>query len=288
MLVKLLKHEWKDTYKVGLLMLGALAIVTLIGALGALMPALMSGDNLQSGADDAGVVMGAISAMFISMASFWVYTMAIMGIVYGMLIYHGIRMYKTMYSDEGYLTHTLPVTPHQLIISKVLNAGIWNGLVSVGMSLSIVVFMIVMFSSMGVMLPEEANFQAVWSEMFTQLGVTWLDIVHMIISTILAMVIGPFTSMMTLFVSFAIGQLAPKFKAVLGVGVYFAIASVQSMIAFGLGMVFSLGSTIVASVTNSMPSVTSNTDASLVISLIMLVGGYFVSRTIITKKLNLS
>ncbi len=30
--------------------------------------------------------------------------------------------YKTCYTDQGYLTHTLPVTPHQLLNSKILTA----------------------------------------------------------------------------------------------------------------------------------------------------------------------
>lgn len=41
-------------------------------------------------------------------------------------IYPGIRYYKNIYSDEGYLTNTLPVTPRQLILSKLLAGVLWG------------------------------------------------------------------------------------------------------------------------------------------------------------------
>lgn len=41
-------------------------------------------------------------------------------------IYPGIRYYKNIYSDEGYLTNTLPVTPGQIILSKVFAGILWE------------------------------------------------------------------------------------------------------------------------------------------------------------------
>ena len=41
------------------------------------------------------------------------------------LIFILIRYYKNFFSDEGYLTFTLPVTPHELLWSKIISAMVW-------------------------------------------------------------------------------------------------------------------------------------------------------------------
>ena len=57
------------------------------------------------------------------------------------------RFYKNVFGREGYLTWTLPVTPHQILLSKLLSAFVWtllcmltmfiSGLVIFGIALSI-------------------------------------------------------------------------------------------------------------------------------------------------------
>lgn len=41
------------------------------------------------------------------------------------LIFILMRYYKNFFSDEGYLTFTLPVTPHELLWSKIISAMVW-------------------------------------------------------------------------------------------------------------------------------------------------------------------
>ncbi|MBQ3041136.1 MAG: hypothetical protein IJD42_06015 [Clostridia bacterium] len=40
-----------------------------------------------------------------------------------------VNFYKTLITDEGYLTFTLPVAPSQILLSKIVNAIIWNAII---------------------------------------------------------------------------------------------------------------------------------------------------------------
>jgi hypothetical protein len=52
--------------------------------------------------------------------------LAIFGAWLGMQIVILKDYYRSLVTDEGYLTFTLPVTSRQILLSKLLNAGIWN------------------------------------------------------------------------------------------------------------------------------------------------------------------
>lgn len=49
-------------------------------------------------------------------------------------LFIGIHFYRSLFSDEGYLTHTLPVTGSQLLLSKTIAGSIWIG-ISITLSL---------------------------------------------------------------------------------------------------------------------------------------------------------
>lgn len=285
MLGKLFKYEWKSTSKMGALMVGALAIVTLLGVLGFALPfSNLAQDTMYSDEDSLGMMLSAL----VSMGTMMVYMMTLMGVVYGMLIYMGVHFYKTMYSDEGYLTHTLPVTPRQLIISKVLNAGIWYGIIMIGMTISIVILMIAMFWSMGSAMGFPEDMSEVWREMLsimqTEMG---LEVVHVIVSLILVMLVSPISAMMTLFGALTIGQLSSKYRAFMGILAYFGVCTINGVISYIISFVFTFSSMAIADVTNTTPSVAMSYDASLITSVIMLVAFYFISHAILTKKLNM-
>lgn len=47
------------------------------------------------------------------------------GASFGTYIIIAVRFYKNLYSDEGYLTHTLPVTAGTHLLSKTISGSIW-------------------------------------------------------------------------------------------------------------------------------------------------------------------
>lgn len=287
MLGKLFKHEWKTTSKMGLLMLGAIAIVTILGVIGFVLP--FSNFIIQENSrytDEESV--GMIISMLISMATMMVYIFTLMGVVYGMLIYMGVHFYKTMYSDEGYLTHTLPVTPRQLIISKVLNSSIWYGFITFAMIISMVILFGAMMVSMSNTMELPSEMGEVWNELFevmwTEAG---MQVVHMIVALILVFVVTPFATMMSLFGSITIGQLASKYRALMGILAYFGVCTLNGVISYVISFLFTIGTMVVSEMTGVMPNPAASYDATIITSLIMLVAFYFISHGILTKKLNM-
>ena len=120
MLGKLMKYEWKNIWKAGTLMLLGMLVVTVIGCVVLRMPGVAEffDSNDVNGAQ-AWLVISSFAATLI------LYVIMLLASTWGMLIFLGIRFYRSMYTDEGYLSHTLPVTANQLFLSKVLVSGVW-------------------------------------------------------------------------------------------------------------------------------------------------------------------
>lgn len=51
---------------------------------------------------------------------------AVIGVVLFTYFYMGMRFYKTIFTDQGYLTNTLPVSAGQILLSRFLIAGLWS------------------------------------------------------------------------------------------------------------------------------------------------------------------
>ena len=100
MLGKLFKHEWKCTWKAGCIMLLGLVLVSFFGWFSFQAPIWrsMANESYYSG----------ISVWdLMSFGTLFMYVILLVGLNYGIIIYMGVRFYKTMYTDEGY-TDTYP------------------------------------------------------------------------------------------------------------------------------------------------------------------------------------
>lgn len=111
MLGKLIKYEWKATVKLMLVTYGALALATIMGSLSLYQ---------LNYADEQGMQTFAVWIVLLC-----VYFFAVVGIYVGDFIYLCAHYHKTMYSAQGYLTHTLPVSSAAVFGAKTLTAYIW-------------------------------------------------------------------------------------------------------------------------------------------------------------------
>lgn len=115
MLGKLFKYEFKNTAKMMLMIYAVLIVTTCIGTL-----ALRSTLRLDSaGAHPSPVItmliVGAIILYVLSLFAFFIVT----------YVYMCIHFYKTMYSAQGYLTHTLPVKQLTTFHVKLATSFVW-------------------------------------------------------------------------------------------------------------------------------------------------------------------
>lgn len=139
------------------------------------------------------------------------------------------RFYKSMVTEEGYLTHTLPVAPTTLILSKMLIAAFW----SVAGVLVIILALVILFFD-----PE--SFAKGWNEIWPAIvslyqdgisdmylsaepiitsGQVWLFTVELFVCLIL----GVFCNPLVFYASIAIGQLFTRHKVVGSFAGYFII-----------------------------------------------------------------
>ena len=286
MLGKLIKYEWKNTAKVCGSLILFMVILTVVSCIIYCIPS-MSGFLF---GDDSGSFTPMV---LLKIMLFFLYIISLIGVVYGALIYLGVHFFKSMYSDEGYLTHTLPVTSHQLLISKALVAGIWYFLVTMIMLLSVVSIVLVILNS---------ALAAEGMSIFEELSANWNQIILTLESALganlfvealfylLQIIVGSFCSALIMFGAITIGQLSSKHKVMMSIISYFAITIGIQVISSILMVPITFYTTQqmieATDVTLSMTT-TPTYVLSLLINIIVALILYFISNYIITKKLNL-
>ncbi len=137
------------------------------------------------------------------------------------------RFYKNFFTDEGYLTFTLPVKRSTLFLSKTVNAAIWYTAHSVVIAISLLIFLILVIP------PEEGGF-FINFEIFKLIGdfvkLIWSSIGAWLIVYILEALILGFVSILfsiTLIyfcISFG-SMLVKKAKLLVSIGLYYAFSS---------------------------------------------------------------
>lgn len=287
MLGKLLKHEWKRTWKVGGMMLLGLVLVSFFGWLSFQAP-------LWQSMSDSGSYNDVSVWDLLSFGVLFLYVIMLIGLNYGMVIYLGVHFYKTMYTDEGYLTHTLPVSKHQILISKILNSALWELLMTAGVVLSV---MALMASMIGVFFPEGYSWADLWNMIEPEMEYvndTFRDMFGMSMNGYFAMVlvislISPFCSMTILFGAISLGQLFSKHRVLMAIVSYVGIMIVANLISSTVQSAFSVNQ--MSRYTSDNALVGSYVNVSMWISTALsvaeAVGLYFVSHYVISKKLNM-
>ena len=296
MLGKLMKYEWKNIWKAGTLMLLGMLVVTVIGCVVLRMPGgVVTGllDNNDINATQSWFVLSSFVATLI------LYVIMLLASTWGMLIFLGIRFYRSMYADEGYLSHTLPVTANQLFLSKVLVSGVWYLFITIGIGISVVALIVSLMTGLlnigelsSVLTQYNGNIWEFMADAFYELGRTYeeemgINLSHYVITLLLTYVAGPFITMVTLFGALTIGQLSSKHKGLMGILAYAGLTILSSIIGSTVQSAFMFGTNVMSS--SGGFSVTTNMayDINVITSLLIAAIMYGVSYYIMNRKLNL-
>lgn len=277
MLGKLIKHEWKGIYKVGCIMLLSAFLMTVIGYFSMRIPAEIGQSNTMFG-----------PTVMVAVLGFMVFVFGLVGISYGIIIYLGVRFYRSMYADEGYLAHTLPVTSYQLLFSKVLVGGIWLMFTFLVIMLGIFVMLT---SFMGMLFGEKYTFMELIREMEIAMNDEAMNgFGAYLIYLFITLIIGPFVSVASLFGSVTLGQLFGKHRGIMAIICYIAVKFGIGILSMLISIPFIMGTTVQeemygvsASIGSSMPQYY----VTFIITLIVGIVLFFVACHIDSKKLNL-
>lgn len=218
MLMKLFKHEWKDCWKLMTVLCAVVAALSALGAVlfhdyGTIMDRINMNDSDALDMMFAAGVMGYIMLLFMSV------TLLLMGST----IYFYVRFYRNLYTDQGYLMHTLPVSKHELILSKTFVYVLWKTIAGV----LIIVCGCFMFLSIFGEEFTDTVLDAVRE--VTNLMDPWemaVAIPLLLIMTVLHLIMSAFTG----YMSISIGQLAVKNKVFASIGVFIGIRVVLRLI----------------------------------------------------------
>lgn len=283
MLGKLLKHEWRAVWKVPTLLI---AVLLLIAAAAGCTFALPIWDSEWIGLPLSGIMM---IVMFY-------FAMIAAGI--GIMIYLAVRYYKNMYTDEGYLTHTLPVTARSLLINKVITMTAWNLIGGIAVIVSLFVFGGVAFLAL---VSKDSSFARELVEAIVQLPAALRELwdepalrgINGFCASIVFLVLASsFSGTMMIIGSINLGQMVRKHRILGAVGAYFAINFAMQFLTTIIIMpimMMRINSAIddMYMEVSPFPVMTPMYVITGVISLGVAIGLYFVSEYLVRRQLEL-
>lgn len=266
MLGKLMKYEWKATWK---LLLPMNAFIVLMSILVFIMVQMSFFDSYNGLVIMTGTVI------------IFTYILSMVIIAIGTFIYLIYRFYTSVYRDEGYLLHTLPLDKHHIIIAKALMSAAWMIINSIVIILSV----LFVFSAQTEVLDVMAEAFSYYIDFLKEYdAITGFGIVM----TLIASLFTVFARILKIFACASLGQLASNHKLLASFAFYYGIYFVQRL--FEMIIIAILGLIYGAVNRNSLglfTNVYAGWEYSLISSLIYCALFYFLTWYMMDKKLNL-
>lgn len=214
---KLMKAEWRASRRV----IGALCAVVLIS--GALLGLL--GNLLLRESSGSWQLPDFVNVLFslLSMTAVLAVTLSLAASVFYVLW----RYYRSRFTEEGYLTYTLPVNNHQLMLSSILASVLEILLVG----LATVAAMAMAFGIFAAGLPwnevDSTSWGLLWSR-FGELLSSFRPVASDVLLVLLNMVLMGLATLLTLMLAVTIGATAAKKHPILlAIAVYYGLSLVR-------------------------------------------------------------
>lgn len=275
MLRKLIAYDFRCTWKMALTLFGTSTAAAIMSAVCGIMAQYVpfEPDSVMYALASAGLMMG---QMFLFMLS---YLCAL-----GTLLMSGIHYYKKIVSDEAYLTFTLPATVGQHLTAKLVTGFLWSlaGILVLLMNIVIVSIPSVLLISDAMPEPyPEEFYQPGLEELF---GPQAVGIIIGIGILLLALLVS---ELLLAYLALTIGGvIANKYKALVGIGLYWVGNSVLSGVMMFVAIIVS------AIIASMLPL---SEDWTIIVAIYccsVFVAGfaalyYFINRKLLTNHLNL-
>lgn len=259
MFAKLLKHEWKATWGI----LGMLSLCALgAGVVGAVMLRLL----IDAAETNQNNPLNAISP---SVLMFVLLGLMVYSVGGSILLY--FRFYKNKFTDEGYLTFTLPAKSWEIFLASLVNILIWSVIIGLVVCVSVGLILVLGLGElMKDIFPADAwqqLLESVDGEVILNLAMNAVNAVSNVVVIMACITLG--------------AVVAKKHKLLVAVGFYYAASTVRNTV-----------STIVmASTMESAQTfgevMTVSSVSNGIIGVLLGVGGFFLSVYLMDHKLNL-
>lgn len=207
------------------------------------------------------------------------FSMLYSAIEFGVLFLVAIRFYRNLFTDEGYLTWTLPATPTQQLGAKIISGTVWYILST-------------LLGSMGLLiLVTGKNTLAAYAKAADEINKSiGMPLTHYAGTLLCLALFCSVGSVILLYLSIAIGQLFPGHKVLCSIVTYFCITTVTQVITFFLLFMFDVFPSFMTQRTGSEATkyIMSVFQISTYIFVFMAIIGYLMVRYIMNKKINLN
>lgn len=203
---KLIKYEFKSSMK---LMCVIWAALILVSALASFMLHFVNGRMIFMENSALNTIIGILEVV-----TGFAYFAVFVALVVATLVIIVMRFYKGLLGDEGYLMHTLPVKPWQLITGK--------GVVAV-----CIVTASTLVAMLSILILAGSNGLAAIPEMFRGIGMIWdtdPKYILFIFEGLLIIVLYLLKSIYQIYAALSIGQLAGKHRILLSLAAYIGIS----------------------------------------------------------------
>lgn len=219
------------------------------------------------------------------MLSIILFTLIFMGASFATFIIIAVRFYKSMYSDEGYLSHTLPVSRGQHLLAKTISGSIWT-----------LIDMILIALSLGIVIATPAVLSAYHTnkaEILLELRQNELSLLSSLaIVFCMLMIIGCIGGVITTYASITCGQLFSTHRVLGAIVAYFTLQTAMSIIAallmticgyFNATIYYETGDSISQFLSIMLDTLILSAALTVVVSIILYVSTYL----LLKKKVNL-
>lgn len=279
MLSKLIKHEMKSMWHYCGVVIICVLIASAVFELGLCGTILVNSD-----------VVTMVMAPTLIFLGFTIIAVMSYGIKFGV----AYRFYRTMASDEGYLTHTLPVTTSGHVFSKLLVAFIYTFLSLIFIALFIIITVllaILLGGQLGEISGMLKELRFVYDELQRMINI---PIAIYIVEYVILGIVGEIFSILIIYLAIALGQLMKTHKLIWAIVYYMIVTTAIGLVTQIISIIVSSGIGFLAGdLVNEMnpQQFVTVTQSVALISVVMLslvsVGGYFLVKYIFERKLNL-
>lgn len=270
---KLLKYEFKSQQK---LLTGLSFAVLGAGLIGGLVLWLMV-DVLQDVENITASVVGSILSTILLMGVI----LGIVGYVIAVWILLIYRFYKHHFSQEGYLTFTLPVTVHKTLLASMVNIVLWE-----------MITLITCLCALCLMFAPSLTFA--WRESIPELRMVWREFTGVfsdlgggyLAAQIIITVVSWIYSLVIPLACITLGcLLTKKYRILTSIAIYYGLQMGISLISGAFSVIVTI--TEIAKGTESDGMILLSILGPCVLQLVLAVGGYFLMHRMVSRKLNL-
>lgn len=284
MLGKLLKYEWKGLCSPFLILL------VVLGGTTALTCSVILTINPKY---DESIAWYSMMALVFSV---FLYYFGLIGCTLGTMLIIAIRFYKTCYTDQGYLTHTLPVSTRQILNAKIIASILIYLLMMLAIFATLYLIFEVAVHHIFSLLPGEYDelrrvlsreLSFLLNDFEDEFGVSFAGyFVYMIVYCIIAIV----SNIVTVLGCVSLGQLYAKHRIVGAILAYFAVQFILQMIGYFCSLPMYTKMLVAVPYNDDLTPfgiMSPTLNLTLLMTVIVAVIMYFINLHMMTKKLNL-